>query len=66
MGQGEAWPDCCGLYCHRTAHLQDAVSVALGGVVPRSDLAHLSVDAGLASERLLLEDPLTGMTGEVF
>lgn len=37
---------------------QDAVSVAMGGCVPRSDLSHLA-DSG-PRERLLLEDPLTG------
>jgi len=45
--------------------VQDAVSVALGGVVSRGDLAHLvaaAADSGPASERLLLEDPLTGQS----
>lgn len=40
---------------------QDAVSVALGGCVPRGELPQLAPDGGgLAGERLLLEDPLTG------
>jgi hypothetical protein len=38
------------------ADVQDAVSVQLGGVVARSQLAHL----GDSSGRLILEDPLTG------